>query len=440
MRHSGRWENLLYPASTARGGDARILAQLFRLSATSAGNGPIQMLLSCLVTPDHFLLKTIVDEAQFWQLIEATKPFGPYTIEAHYDRLLERICSLTEPEIREFAKVFHAQLENANRWEVWDAAYVINTGCGDDSFEDFKAGLIAQGENVLQTALEAPESLAQYPYAEQLIRGESILFLPFTAYQLKVYGTYDYDSSQEFPTEVLPRGRGEPSGATVGEESEALQKRFPQLFAAFWDLEEYSAERVRKRLGRGRRTSLSQADGDKFWQLVERSRPFAPYTIQAHYDRLLETVSGLTEPEILSFARVFNALMQKAHRWELWDAAYVINTGCDHDSFEAFKAGLILQGQELFEAIVESPESWGGFIGVRDLAHFGAVRFLPWTSYRIKLLGLPPDDSSSSYPSEVLPGSCGEPSGHSVGDDIEALKQRFPKLLGFWYIPEFISE
>ena len=175
-----------------------------------------------------------MDEAQFWQIIEATKPFGPYTIEAHYDRLLERVSGLPESEILDYSRLFHAQLQKANSWELWDAAYIVNGGCGDDDFQDFKAGLVAQGRTVFQSVLDSPEFLAQYLPAKQLIRGESILFLPTLAYRIKVYGTQEEDARQLCPDDVQPQPPIEPSGSSVGEDAEPLRNRFPKLFETFW--------------------------------------------------------------------------------------------------------------------------------------------------------------------------------------------------------------
>jgi len=37
------------------------------------------------------------------------------------------------------------QMDRANPWELWGAAYVVCAGCSDDGFESFRAQLIAQG-------------------------------------------------------------------------------------------------------------------------------------------------------------------------------------------------------------------------------------------------------------------------------------------------------
>ena len=48
------------------------------------------------------------------------------------------------------------------RRDLWAAAYLIGGGCSDDSFIDFRAGLIAQGHDWYHKAA-APDSLADHP-------------------------------------------------------------------------------------------------------------------------------------------------------------------------------------------------------------------------------------------------------------------------------------
>jgi hypothetical protein len=49
------------------------------------------------------------------------------------------------------------------RWDVWAAAYLIGGGCSDDSFMDFRAGLISQGRDWYQKAADSPDILAGHP-------------------------------------------------------------------------------------------------------------------------------------------------------------------------------------------------------------------------------------------------------------------------------------
>jgi hypothetical protein len=100
----------------------------------------------------------------FWGIIEtARSQSGP---ELPFDQALTRqLASLTEDGIFEFQETFY-QLRNAlYRWDVWAAAYLIGGGCSDDSFIDFRAGVIAQGREWYEKAQASPDSLADNPAA-----------------------------------------------------------------------------------------------------------------------------------------------------------------------------------------------------------------------------------------------------------------------------------
>jgi hypothetical protein len=48
----------------------------------------------------------------------------------------------------------------AYAWPLWGAAYIIQGGCGDDAFTDFRASLISRGQISYEQALSDPDSLA----------------------------------------------------------------------------------------------------------------------------------------------------------------------------------------------------------------------------------------------------------------------------------------
>lgn len=89
-----------------------------------------------------------MDITEFWAVIDAARlaaasvPGGPR--EAVATALTDRLAATSKQTILEYQERFD-QLHNAlYRWDVWAAAYLIGGGCSDDSFMDFRAGLIAQ--------------------------------------------------------------------------------------------------------------------------------------------------------------------------------------------------------------------------------------------------------------------------------------------------------
>lgn len=85
---------------------------------------------------------------------------APNDMDARCERLRETLRQLETPHLTDFCRAFDAAMDEAYTWELWGAAYVMNGGCGDDSFADFRAALISLGERTFSRALSDPESLA----------------------------------------------------------------------------------------------------------------------------------------------------------------------------------------------------------------------------------------------------------------------------------------
>jgi hypothetical protein len=90
----------------------------------------------------------------FWKLLEGL-PLGP----GAEDALRDRLAALGPKQIAEFQGQFDVQYTRAYRWLLWAAAYIIEGGCSDDAFMDFRCGLISRGREVFEAALANPDSL-----------------------------------------------------------------------------------------------------------------------------------------------------------------------------------------------------------------------------------------------------------------------------------------
>ena len=103
-----------------------------------------------------------MDLSAFWNLIESVRasagPDRPF-----HQVLADQLATRTEQEILEHQERFEDVRQAPYRWDVWAAAYLIGGGCSDDSFTDFRAGLIAQGRDWYQKAAASPENLAGHP-------------------------------------------------------------------------------------------------------------------------------------------------------------------------------------------------------------------------------------------------------------------------------------
>jgi len=161
-----------------------------------------------------------MEQAEFWSLIEdARRKSG--SCEELAELLLERLAAESEAVSAGFAAVMDQLLDQAYRWDLWGAAYVINGGCSDDGFEYFRGWLIAQGESRFKQALADPDSLADF--AEEDVECEDLLYVAQRAYER-------HTGRQELPQRYAPHP-AEPAGEEWTEED--LDELFPKLTAAF---------------------------------------------------------------------------------------------------------------------------------------------------------------------------------------------------------------
>lgn len=173
---------------------------------------------------------------EFWQVIEASREGFDLT---HFsesqavqsERLNALLTDLTAEEIVAFDRQFVECEEAAYHWDLWGAAVLIEGGCSDDGFTDFRRGLIALGQVVYEAAIKDPETLAEIVKSAN---GESLTFEEFGYVAAEVYeaktGTELPPSGIVYPTE--------PAGVRWNDENEdedELVRRFPKLWAIFED-------------------------------------------------------------------------------------------------------------------------------------------------------------------------------------------------------------
>ena len=98
-----------------------------------------------------------------WDVIDQARAEGKSCAEGA--QALERILSeLPSTEIEAFARDQENLMRTSYRWDLWGAAFVINGGCSDDGFDDFRGWLMLQGRGVWEAALRDPESLADLSF------------------------------------------------------------------------------------------------------------------------------------------------------------------------------------------------------------------------------------------------------------------------------------
>ncbi|MEJ8816417.1 DUF4240 domain-containing protein [Lacibacter sp. H407] len=105
---------------------------------------------------------------------------------------------------------------------------------------------------------------------------------------------------------------------------------------------------------------------EEFWKIIETTRNGANKNYPAHCSLLTNTLSKLSNDEIIGFNRTFTLLMAKSYSYKLWEAVYSLNGGSSDDAFEYFRSWLIGQGRNKFYWALKFPRILF-LIGVKEL-------------------------------------------------------------------------
>ena len=166
-------------------------------------------------------------EETFWKLVDKTRIASGGDFKKQRNLLIEELILLSVDEILALESVMYNLMDNAYHADLWDAASIINCGCGDDGFEDFRAWLIAQGKDVYEKALVDPESLVNLIKTNERARDEDFLYVSMIAHERKTGQVLPARADKE-----RPRLRG------VHWSQEIRKERFPKLAAKFGDCDQ----------------------------------------------------------------------------------------------------------------------------------------------------------------------------------------------------------
>lgn len=161
-----------------------------------------------------------MDEQKFWSMVQHAHELSAGDMDEKCERIQEAVAKLSGPDAAAFSAIFDAKLAAAYAWPLWGAAYVINGGCGDDSFSDFRAALISRGRDAFERALADPDSLAAADF------DEGAWF--YEGYQYAVIEGAEAALGSTPPATQHP---AEPSGQRWSEES--VYGLFPRLTSKF---------------------------------------------------------------------------------------------------------------------------------------------------------------------------------------------------------------
>ncbi|MBS2011171.1 MAG: DUF4240 domain-containing protein [Cyanobacteria bacterium SZAS TMP-1] len=110
-------------------------------------------------------------------------------------------------------------------------------------------------------------------------------------------------------------------------------------------------------------------DEQAFWYIIASSLEDG-----GGYDEQLislkRILQGMTDDDLIAFQEMVDHMMAQAYRWGLWGAAYIMQGGISDEGFEAFRAGLIMKGKDIYEAAVVEPDSLADIDDVEECEDF----------------------------------------------------------------------
>lgn len=106
---------------------------------------------------------------------------------------------------------------------------------------------------------------------------------------------------------------------------------------------------------------------DEFWELIEQSREHTDGNTEGQVWEL-ESMLMKKEPEdAISFVKHLQQILADSFTAPLWEVSYLINLNDREDSFEFFRAWMILQGKKAFDLIRENPDAIVDYIDHRSV-------------------------------------------------------------------------
>ena len=163
-----------------------------------------------------------MNEAKFWELVESAKAECRPELSNQPEILQKKLEALPTKEIADFGRIFDELHAKAYRWDLWAAAYIIEGGCSDDGFTDFRAGLIGLGRQAYYDAIRDPGTLVQQPTRGVDFSQEEMNYVARQAYEA-VAGNQMPDSDVRHPEEPI----GQPWA------EDTVAKKYPGLAAKF---------------------------------------------------------------------------------------------------------------------------------------------------------------------------------------------------------------
>ena len=159
-------------------------------------------------------------------------------------------------------------------------------------------------------------------------------------------------------------------------------------------------------------------DEQAFWYIIANSLDEAT-SIEEQVNSLKQLLTDLPDDDLIAFQEMVDHMMLQAYRWGLWGAAHLMNGGISDEGFEAFRAGLIMKGKEIYEMAVVEPD---GLAEVGDIDDCDELLYLACEVYEDR------NEDGAIY-DRFHEESKPQPDGDQVDEnDSRYMKEHYPRL------------
>lgn len=107
-----------------------------------------------------------MNQQDFWRIVDSTRG-QPDRAEV----LAQGLAQLADEEIVQFRILYDDMIHQANKFDLWGAAHLINGGCTEDEFYLFREGLLELGQKVFDEAVADADSLAKIAKVGERLEG-----------------------------------------------------------------------------------------------------------------------------------------------------------------------------------------------------------------------------------------------------------------------------
>lgn len=167
----------------------------------------------------------------FWAVIDRATADRPGSPDEVAQRATADLATRDPEEIVAWGRHLDKVMAASGKEDLWAAAYLINGGCSEDGFDNFRGWLIANGREVVARAVREPDTLADLPS----VRAAASTGAVFEAEEVLgiAAGAYRQATGDEMPASEAPPGRPDPAMLWDFDNEDEMQKRLPRLSALF---------------------------------------------------------------------------------------------------------------------------------------------------------------------------------------------------------------